>query len=211
MPQAKKPTKKALKPSTRKSPVKKATIRKTVATSRKSPSKTTAKISSAKTKKISTNTLISEPNQIIQINNEGQKVLYLIRKAYQEGSLYSSNNVAPEIQFILNKPVEIDPKLYQADPLDLDFLQKVVKKVEQGEIHLFTPSSLLNSTVYEVLPQAQKAKADFDILTLLNKIRSIKQLWDNGERNTYQIINLTRSLRLSKERLEQSAGDVFII
>jgi hypothetical protein len=155
--------------------------------------------------------LISEPNQIIQINNEGQRVLYLIRKAYQEGSLYSSNNVAPEIQFILNKPVEIDPKLYQADLADIEFLQKIIKKVEKGQIHLFIPSSLLNPTVYEVLPQAQKAKADFDILTLLNKIRAIKQLWDSGERNSYQIINLTRSLRLSKERLEQSAGDVFII
>lgn len=161
--------------------------------------------------KLPTQTLISDPNQTITISNEGQKVLYLIRKAYQEGSLYSSNDVTAEIQFILNKPTEIDPKLYQADPLDIKFLKQLMKKVEQNEIHLFTPSSLLNATVYEVLPSGQKAKADFDILTLLNKIRSIKKLWDSGERNSYQIINLTRSLRLSKERLEQTAGDVFII
>jgi hypothetical protein len=193
-------------------PKKPTKVSKTVPKSTKLPRRVSRKVpvKSPKTK-LPTPTLISDPNQTITISNEGQKVLYLIRKAYQEGSLYSSNDVTPEIQFILNKPTEIDPNLYQADPLDIKFLKQLMKKVDQNEIHLFTPSSLLNSTVYEVLPSGQKAKADFDILTLLNKIRSIKKLWDSGERNSYQIINLTRSLRLSKERLEQTAGDVFII
>ncbi|MGL5830748.1 MAG: hypothetical protein ACRCZE_01220 [Candidatus Altimarinota bacterium] len=201
------------KKTTVKSPKKISTAKKLTKTVKKIVKKNPRKSVSNKLSKnnLTSPTLISNPNEIIQINNEGQKVLYLIRKSYQEGSLYSSNDVTPEIQFILNKPTEIDPKLYQADPQDIIFLQEIIKKVEHAKIHLFTPSSLLNPTVYEVLPPSQKAKADFDILTLLNKIRSIKKLWDSGERNSYQIINLTRSLRLSKERLEQSTGDVFII
>ena len=143
--------------------------------------------------------------------NPGQKVIALLRQAYLEGSLSVSNNPSPEIQFILNKPVKIQPKLYKADPKDKAFLKEVIAKVDSGAIKLFTPSTLLNTAVYDQLPPELKSKADYDILTLLSKIRQVKKLWDAGEKDSYQILNLVNSLRLTKENLESAQGDVFII
>lgn len=156
--------------------------------------------------------LVTELNgQPIEIKNEGQKVIYMIRKAYLEGTLSVSANPTPEVQFILNTPVEINEKDYQPEPKDLVFLKEVIKKVDDGTIKLLTPSTLLNMPVYDRLPSQQKAKADYDILILLNKIRAVKKLWDEGARDSYQILNLVHSLRLAKERLESQEGDVFVI
>lgn len=148
---------------------------------------------------------------IIQVKNAGQKQIYLIRQAYLQGSLVSGNNPSANIQFILNKPIEIDPKLYHADPKDRAFLQAIIAKIQDGTIHLFTPATLLNQEIYEQAAPDIQAKADYDILTLLYKIRQIKQLWDTGERESYQIMNITNALRLAKESLESAQGDIFII
>lgn len=149
--------------------------------------------------------------QSLEIKNEGQKVIYQIRKAYLEGSLAVSENPSPRIQQMLNKPITIKPKSYKPDIQDKAFLKNIIAKVEDGTIKLFTPSTLLNPAVYETLPAQLKAKADYDILVLLHKIRQIKKLWDEGDKNSYQIMNLTHSLRLTKESLETQQGDIFVI
>lgn len=143
--------------------------------------------------------------------NPGQKVIAQLRQAYLEGSLSVSNNPTPEVQFSLNKPVKIQPKLYKADPKDKAFLKEIIEKVDSGAIKLFTPATLLNTPIYDQLAPQMKAKADYDILTLLSKIRAVKKLWDAGEKDSYQILNLVNSLRLTKESLESAEGDVFII
>jgi hypothetical protein len=149
--------------------------------------------------------------QPVEIKNEGQKVLYLIRKAYLEGSLAVSADAAPEVQLSLNKPTKIRPELYKVSPKDKSFLKDLIAKVESGEIKLFTPSSLLNQPVYEKLTPQLQAKADYDILILIHKIRQIKKIWDEGAKDSYQIMNLVHSLRLAKESLETQQGDVFVI
>lgn len=149
--------------------------------------------------------------QPVEIKNEGQKVIYQIRKAYLEGTLAVSENPSPRIQKMLNKPVAIKPETFQPDPQDKVFLKAIIERVGDGTIKLFTPSSLVNQGVYEGLPSKLKAKVDYDILVLLHKIRQIKKLWDEGAKNSYQIMNLVHSLRLAKERLEQEQGDVFVI
>jgi hypothetical protein len=143
--------------------------------------------------------------------NPGQAVIFLIRKAYSEGDLSVSNNPAPEIQSMLNKPVEIKKTEFKIEEQDKLFLQELISKVESGKIKLFTPSSLLNQLAYDQLSQQLKAKVDYDILIIIHKIRQIKKLWDSGEKNSYQIYNLVHSLRLAKESLETQQGDVFII
>ncbi len=150
-------------------------------------------------------------SQVVEIKNEGQKVIYLIRKAYLEGSLSVSSNPTAEVQFMLNKPTAIDKKQYQADPKDQVFLKEIIKRVESGEIKLYSPSTLLNPAVYEQAPAELKAKADYDILILIHKIRQIKKLWDEGAKGSYQIMNLVNSLRLAKESLETQQGDIFVI
>jgi hypothetical protein len=149
--------------------------------------------------------------QPVEIKNEGQKVIYLIRKAYLEGSLAVTSNPAPEIQVMLNKPVKIQPENYSPDPKDQSFLKLLMKQVTAGKIQLFTPSSLLNHQVYDSATPELQAKADYDILILLHKIRQIKKLWDEGHRDSYQILNLVHSLRLAKESLESQQGDIFVI
>lgn len=149
--------------------------------------------------------------QTLLIKNEGQKVLFLIRKAYFEGSLSVTDNIAPDIQQMLNKPLPISDKKFQPDPKDRQFLEDLIKMVESGAIKLFTPSSLLNLSVYNNLSSTHKAKADYDILIILNKIRAIKKLWDSGDKDSYQILNLVQSLRIAKEGIENIEGDVFII
>lgn len=147
----------------------------------------------------------------LEIKNEGQKVIYQIRKAYLEGSLAVAENASPRLQQMLNKPITIKPKTFKVDPVDKEFLKAVITRVEDGTIKLFNPSSLLNLPVYETLTSQLKAKVDYDILVLLHKIRQVKKLWDEGAKNSYQIMNLTRSLRLAKESLETQQGDVFVI
>jgi U3 small nucleolar RNA-associated protein 14 len=146
-----------------------------------------------------------------KIKNEGQKVIFAIRKAYEEGSLAVIDNIAPEVQVMLNRPTSIKSKSYKVDPKDQAFLADLIDKVDKGKVKLFTPSSLLNQKVYESLSKEVKAKADYDILVLLHKIRQVKKLWDSGSKDSYQIMNLVHSLRLNKEALEEMEGDVFII
>ena len=159
-----------------------------------------------------TATIHAELNgQPVEIKNEGQKVLFLIRKAYLEGTFSVSDNPTPEVQRILNQPVSIKPADYKPDPQDAPFLKDIISKVEDGTIKLLTPATLLNQPVYDRLPAPLKAKADYDILVLLHKIRQVKKLWDEGSRDSYQIMNLVHSLRLAKESLESQEGDVFVI
>lgn len=147
----------------------------------------------------------------IEIKNEGQRTIYEIRKAYEQGVLSVTQDTAPKIQVMLNKPQTIKPGSYKTDPKDKAFLKEIIEKVENGTVKLFTPSTLLNQEVYEELPQNLKAKADYDILVLLHKIRQIKKLWDEGAKNSYQIMNMVHSLRLAKESLEKMQGDIFVI
>lgn len=153
----------------------------------------------------------SDINENITLRHEGDKVIYQLRRAYKLGLLAVNNDLPADIQAMLNKPLTINRPEYNFTTEDKDFLQNIIKKVEQGKIQLYTPSTLLNDEVYKKLSSYDKGKADFNILNLLNKIREIKKLWDRGETNTYQILNLVKSLRLIKERIEIAEGDVFII
>jgi len=136
--------------------------------------------------------------------NAGQSLIEILRKPFTV-----TNDVSPDIQAMLNKPtVMVDEKI---DPQDAEFLEMLIKKVDQGIIKLYTPATLLNTPVYDALSPESKAKADYDILNLLNKIREIHRLWQSGDHESYQIINLIHALRLTKERLEAIGGDVFII
>jgi len=121
---------------------------------------------------------------------------------------FSNQDITAETQEMLNKPVDHPENL---DPKDVDFLTMIMEKVDKGEIDLYRPSTLLNNAVYDKLTEAQQGKADFDALNLLGTIREIRKLWTMGQRNTYQIENLTHRIRLTKERLEELGGDIYII
>lgn len=121
---------------------------------------------------------------------------------------YKDQDIAPDTQAMLNKPIEHPEEL---DIDDKKFLTMLMEKIDKGEIDLYRPSTLLNFSVYDKLDEKAKGKADFDALNLLGTIREIRKLWNTGERNSYQMENLTHRIRVTKERLEEIGGDIYII
>ncbi len=121
---------------------------------------------------------------------------------------YQNQDISADTQLMLNKPTEHPEDL---DPKDLAFLTMLMEKIDKGEINLYRPSTLLNYAVYDKLDETGKGKADFDAMNLLGTIREIRKLWNLGLRNTYQIENLTHRIRVTKERLEEIGGDIYII
>jgi hypothetical protein len=116
--------------------------------------------------------------------------------------------ISTETNQALNQPLKDDEDI---DPVDLEFLKMLIDKVDKGEIQLLQPSSLLNLPVYDNLDEPAKGKADYDAVNLLNSVREIHRLWQSGHRDSFQIINLVHKMRLTKERLENLGGDIYII
>lgn len=117
-------------------------------------------------------------------------------------------NLDPETQKRLNAPLALPQGL---SPEDEAFLNLVVAKVENKEINLMTPSSLINHAVYDALPEDKQGKVDFDAVNLASTLRNLYDLWKVFKQPTFQIQNLVHQVRLTKERLEDISGDVYVI
>lgn len=94
---------------------------------------------------------------------------------------------------------------------DQTFLNMVLQKVERGEMNLMQPSSLINHKVYDGLPNEKQGKVDFDAVNLATTLRNIVDLWKYFQKPTFQIENLVHQVRITKERLEEISGDVYVI
>ncbi|MBD3360976.1 hypothetical protein GF366_04210 [Candidatus Peregrinibacteria bacterium] len=108
----------------------------------------------------------------------------------------------------LNKPL--------SDPIGIsrenhDFLEKIVDLIEKEKIDLYKPETLINREYYDKLTEREQGKADFEAVNLLSALREIKDLYDLGKIDTYQMQNLLERIRNTKERLEEEGGDLFII
>lgn len=121
---------------------------------------------------------------------------------------FQNVELSPQQQEVLNQPLKDSTGV---SPEDTEFLSLLIDKIEKKEIDLYTPSSLLNLPVYEKLAPDAQAKTDIDAFNLLATIREINGLWKAGQRDTYQIQNLASKIRMTKERLEEVGGDIFII
>lgn len=118
------------------------------------------------------------------------------------------SNMDPKIQSELNIPLKLGSVI---DPKDQKFLETLMSLIADGKIDLYKPDSLTNTGVYEKLDHSSKGKVDIEAVNMLSAIRNIKDLHDAGYGDTYQIQNLVYRLRISKERLEEIGGDLFII
>lgn len=118
-------------------------------------------------------------------------------------------NINPETQKMLNSPL-VKPQGLSTE--DQAFLNLIIAKVEAKEIDLLAPGTLLNHPVYDKLAPEAQGKVDFDAMNLTTTLRNIYWLWKstNGT-HTFQAENLVHQVRLTKERLEQISGDVFVI
>ncbi len=109
---------------------------------------------------------------------------------------------------MLNRPVT-DPQ--ELDEADEKFLKMVLSKIETKEINLYQTSSLMNEPVYEKLTPEAQSQAEIDALNLLTTMREIHKLYQAKQTDTYQFKNKLHQFRLTKERIEDEAGDIFVI
>lgn len=116
--------------------------------------------------------------------------------------------INPETQKKLNEPMV---KTAGLSPDDEKFLNQVVALVEGGKINLLAPSSLINHSVYDTLPEDKQGKVDFDAVNLISTLRNAYNLWKAFKQPTFQIENLVHQVRVTKERLEEISGDVYVI
>ncbi len=118
-----------------------------------------------------------------------------------------NQSIADDTQKRLNAPLAGG----QITGEDREFLDMIMKMVEEGQIQLYVPNSLVNDDVYDSLPQEGKAKADMSCVAMLAKIRDIVNLEKANFDTNVQVLNLVHSLRLNKENMEEHSGDIFII
>ncbi|MBU1445751.1 hypothetical protein KKD70_00625 [Patescibacteria group bacterium] len=119
-----------------------------------------------------------------------------------------NKSIDTNVQHMINKP--------QADPTgvedkDANFMKLVVGYINEGKIDLHTPATLMNRPVYDKLDEKAQGKADFNAIALLNDLHQMKKLYDSGDHTSFQIQNLVQRVRLTKERLENECGDIYII
>ncbi|MBI4975620.1 hypothetical protein HZC20_02990 [Candidatus Peregrinibacteria bacterium] len=119
-----------------------------------------------------------------------------------------NQQIDPETQKLLNTPLV---SAETEDSKDSEFLALVMNLIAEGKIDLHRPYTLLNKDVYDKLPSDKQGKADLEAFNVLSSLREIKDLYDHGFTNTFQIKNLVNKIRLTKERLEADSGDIFII
>ena len=116
--------------------------------------------------------------------------------------------INPQTQKKLNEPLA---KPGGISPEDQAFLNMVLDKVERKEINLMQPSSLINHAVYDSLSPEHQGKVDFDAVNLCSTLRETCDLWKYYKTPTFQIENLVHRVRVTKERLEEISGDVYVI
>lgn len=121
---------------------------------------------------------------------------------------FLTEELTKEEQEKLNKPLKMENGL---DNQDNQFLNMLIKKIEDKEINLLVPSSLINHPVYDDLDDISKGKADVDAFKMLSTIREIYKLWQINEKDSYQMQYLVKKIRIYKEKLEDIGGDIFII
>jgi hypothetical protein len=129
------------------------------------------------------------------------------KETYKKILNFQNVELSPDQQKELNIPLKDD----SIDVKDVEFLNDLVSKIENKTIEMYKPSSLLNLPVYEKLSGDAQAEADMDAYNMLGTIREIYNLWKLGHKDSYQVHYLVRSIRLTKERLEEIGGDIFII
>ncbi|MBL4694533.1 hypothetical protein JKY72_04150 [Candidatus Gracilibacteria bacterium] len=122
----------------------------------------------------------------------------------QQKAVHKDENTQKE----LNAPT-VDPT--GVSPEDSAFLDLLIQMVGDGKIELYKPSSLFNDEVYDKLDTKRQGSVDMASINMLSAIRNIKDLYENGFKDSFQIQNLVHDLRVKKEAFEDTDGDLFII
>lgn len=93
-----------------------------------------------------------------------------------------------------------------------DFLQLIVKLVDEGKIDLNVPSSLLNQSVYDELTEEWKMKVDTALLNIAHQIRLMYEFFTSTAtpNSSPHLVTMIDHLHQMKSRIEKHA-DIFKI
>ncbi|PIR55206.1 hypothetical protein COU74_02270 [Candidatus Peregrinibacteria bacterium CG10_big_fil_rev_8_21_14_0_10_36_19] len=119
-----------------------------------------------------------------------------------------TNLMDDKVQQELNTPL-VDPSGFDAE--DKALLSLILELLKSGKIDFYKPDSLINFNVYDKLDEEMKGKIDFEAVNLTTAIREISDLHEGGFDESYQMQNLVHRVRLTKERIEDASGDLFLI
>jgi len=92
-----------------------------------------------------------------------------------------------------------------------EFLNIVMKKIDDKEIRLLEPNSILNLNIYEKLNSENEGKVDLIKNHILLILRQIRSMWNLNHQETLQMQNLIAEVKYKKEECEKKYGDVFKI
>ena len=116
--------------------------------------------------------------------------------------------IDPKTQKRLNEPLKDQTGFNEGHK---DFLNMIIKKIENGELDVHNSQTLYNHAVYDKLKEEEKEKADLTAINLISAIRQIESLWKLDKKPTFQIQNLVETVFQMKSKFEDKHGDVYII
>lgn len=90
-----------------------------------------------------------------------------------------------------------------------NYFGKIIKLIEEKDIDVTKPESILNTAVYEKLSEQQQGKIDIAYPNICRLLEQIKQIWDKDHEESYQMKNLVESVWQAKEKIEKECGDVY--
>jgi hypothetical protein len=132
----------------------------------------------------------------------------------ENSTVMPSQDIDPNTQAMLNNPAE-NPHGF--DQETISFITEVMERVYAGTINVYSSDSIINSDIYNALPEEIQGKADMLALSLCSKLRELKGLMElsGGEQlfiqPTYQASLLVQDIQYRKNEFENKYGDVFVI
>jgi len=91
------------------------------------------------------------------------------------------------------------------------FLEKLMRLIKEGVVDPMKPSTIINTAVYDTLPEETKGKIDLEAINMASAIREIRDLFESGNNESFQLQNRIESLREIQARHEEDGKDLFII
>jgi len=113
-------------------------------------------------------------------------------------------------QQMLNKPANHQGTRLSSE--DKAFLDDLIRKVDDGDINLYQPTTIVNQEVYDQLAGGNRAKTDLFVNSTLFVIRQVYDFYKSDYSNeSDMMVNMVQELRYKKETLEGEIGDVLKI
>jgi len=107
----------------------------------------------------------------------------------------------------LNRPKTSRNRIFEHE----DFIEEIIKKLENNEIDPYAPRSLLNLEVYNKLSEQDEGRVDLAARNICSILHSVQDLWVQDHSRSTVMVDLIQTIKASKERVENELGDVFII